>query len=254
MALDIYCGPLSRYYNGQWENIIEIWAEEQGVDYHINRKRPENDGEELSEEALKETILSWRENLKQFLHTRQQLDCQWQEGDETPYCSDRPDWSAYWLLILWALYQEQGEAPFDQLPQGFQIEKDRIFERHTMPGYETSYPMLMSEAELFLPIDDAVTISGLDPLNQPITIASSVYLLKELEQLNSNCWQADEPTIKSWRAQYNRVKPALVDGALSISHEQEIDRFEEVAKYGFSVLYHLCQFAVANQVPMRLDW
>lgn len=134
MALDIYCGSLSRYYRQEWQNVIERWAKENHLDYHINRQRQQNDEEEMSDAQLQETVLAWQKNLQDFLKRQQNLTLSWREDEEAPYTSARPDWTAYWLVILWMLYQEQQETPFDEVPAGFQIAQDRVFERHSMPG------------------------------------------------------------------------------------------------------------------------
>lgn len=255
MALDIYCGTLCRYYLGDWQTVIQRWAEENGIDYVVNRKKAEGmDTTELTEEESKALILKWKQSLQHFLEEQQQVTFAWNESDDAPYRSDRPDWSAYWLVLLWALYQEQGETPFDEVPAGFQLDQDRVFERRTMPGYQCQYPMLNSEAELFLPIPAPVQISGGDPFGQPVTVASSVELLNELQLLNERTWQASDEEIASWRSQYNRIIPAMNDGQLTIGKTKAVDRFEEVAKYGFSIFYDLATFAVANHLPMRLDW
>ena len=41
MGLDIYAGPLTRYYSHNWKTVVQQWAEENG--YTFNRITP--DGE-----------------------------------------------------------------------------------------------------------------------------------------------------------------------------------------------------------------
>lgn len=72
--------------------------------------------------------------------------------------------------------------------------------------------------------------------------------------LNALTWQADEAEIASWRQTYDRTIFSLEDGVPKASKAKPVDRFEEVAKYGFSILYTLTRFAVDHQLPMRLDW
>ena len=255
MALDIYCGTLSRYYLGDWQNIFQSWAESQGLEYSVNRKEQEGlDTSELSEADKKQLILDWQEGLKHFLKSQQDLDCAWSEADDAPYLTDRPGWSAYWLVLLWALYQEQGETPFDEVPEGFQLEQDPVFMRRSAKDYESEYPMLNSEADLFLPITEAVFLNGADPFGHPVGIASSIMLLADLELLNERTWQASEAEIASWRESFSRTIFTMADDQPVVSRAQAVDRFEEVAKYGFAILYKMTRFAVEHQLPMRLDW
>lgn len=37
MALDVYVGPLTLYYAGQWENLAQKYARERGAHYQIIR-------------------------------------------------------------------------------------------------------------------------------------------------------------------------------------------------------------------------
>lgn len=112
MALDIYSGTLGRYYTGDWHNRLQVWATAQGMECSVNRKEAEGlDTSELTDEDMRQMVLDWQKGLQHFLKNQQDLDCQWSEAIDAPYLSDRPDWSAYWLTILWALY-EQGDDAF----------------------------------------------------------------------------------------------------------------------------------------------
>ena len=39
MGLDIYAGPLTRYYSHNWKTVVQQWAEENG--YTFNRITPD---------------------------------------------------------------------------------------------------------------------------------------------------------------------------------------------------------------------
>ena len=39
MGLDIYAGPLTRYYSHNWKTVVQQWAEENG--YSFNRITPD---------------------------------------------------------------------------------------------------------------------------------------------------------------------------------------------------------------------
>ena len=81
MALDIYSGTLSRYYTGDWQNRLQAWASEQGLECSVSRKEAEGlDTSELSDADMVQMILDWQEGLRHFLQTQQGLDCQWSEA------------------------------------------------------------------------------------------------------------------------------------------------------------------------------
>ena len=44
MGLDIYAGTLTRYYAGNWKNVVQMWAEANG--YTFNKITP--DGQTIS--------------------------------------------------------------------------------------------------------------------------------------------------------------------------------------------------------------
>ena len=54
MALDIYSGTLGRYYTGDWQNRLQVWATAQGLECSVNRKEAEGlDTSELTDADMK---------------------------------------------------------------------------------------------------------------------------------------------------------------------------------------------------------
>ncbi|MSP23013.1 MAG: hypothetical protein EXR66_08420 [Dehalococcoidia bacterium] len=66
---------------------------------------------------------------------------------------------------------------------------------------------------------------------------SSRALFNELRALNANSWRADAAEVKSWRYQLP---------------EQDSD-VETWARFGYSVLLPLVEFAVVQRVPVLLN-
>jgi hypothetical protein len=52
MGLDVYVGPLSRYYTGQWETIIQQYARQTGMEVRV--VRPPN-----PRRSIIGSLLSW---------------------------------------------------------------------------------------------------------------------------------------------------------------------------------------------------
>lgn len=48
MGLDIYAGPLTRYYSHNWKTVVQQWAEENG--YTFNRITPDGEPADNEEE------------------------------------------------------------------------------------------------------------------------------------------------------------------------------------------------------------
>ena len=65
MGLDIYAGPLTRYYSHNWKTVVQQWAEENG--YTFNRITPDGEPadneEELSPAEVQAAVENWRDQI-----------------------------------------------------------------------------------------------------------------------------------------------------------------------------------------------
>ena len=65
MGLDIYAGPLTRYYSHNWKTVVQQWAEENG--YTFNRITPDGEPadneEELSPAEIQAAVEDWRDQI-----------------------------------------------------------------------------------------------------------------------------------------------------------------------------------------------
>ena len=101
MALDLYVGTLTRYYTGQWENVVQKTAREQGLEYRM--VTPTRDSRDtVADPAETEiAIQHWQQNVSNAL---KQSDggggAAWQEGMSPPYFTDRIGWDPFFALIL----------------------------------------------------------------------------------------------------------------------------------------------------------
>ena len=59
MALDVYVGPLTLYYAGEWENAAQSQARKRGDQYHIIRTRHEDDAVK-DPERVRSALVIWR--------------------------------------------------------------------------------------------------------------------------------------------------------------------------------------------------
>ena len=104
MGLDIYAGPLTRYYSHNWKTVVQQWAEENG--YTFNRITPDGEPadneEELSSAEVQAAVENWRDQiLAAISQPNQPPYTPWPEDNERPYYTDKPDWDPLALCCWW---------------------------------------------------------------------------------------------------------------------------------------------------------
>ena len=87
MGLDIYAGPLTRYYSHNWKTVVQQWAEENG--YTFNRITPDGEPadneEELSPAEIQAAVEDWRDQiLAAISQPNQPHYTPWPEDNERP--------------------------------------------------------------------------------------------------------------------------------------------------------------------------
>ncbi len=119
---------------------------------------------------------------------------------------------------------------------------------------------LLSDVTFWLPIPVKAVCETLSPTGVENKISTVELLRHELEEINRSLWQADEPTILSWRNDkyYNPVKkrPTLFSRFFRRTNkkEEEVYDTEELAQCAYSMLYQAVKFATENKVPIVLDY
>lgn len=241
MGLDIYVGPLTRYYTGNWETILQQATKGSDIPVRIVRPNPPEQGwfarllglfRPRGPAAAAKAVLRWRDRLRRELGIAE-LD--WNEYPEAEYATDKPAWDCYGALVLWAAY--------DELPNAKRRETANEWDKD--PAYLTSrvnphsrYQHLIADTELWLPVEFRVPVRTMAIRGESIVVGSSVRLLAELRELNSRTWNASDQQTSEWR----------YDGA-------EFDwPLERSARFGFSIFYELTKRSVAARLPMKLDY
>lgn len=90
---------------------------------------------------------------------------------------------------------------------------------------------------MWLPVDFRSEFEADDPSRKRIKIGSVFKLWCEMGKLNKATWQASDESIRQWREQ-----------------EFEPDRFESMARCGFSIWFCLAEYAVNHRLLIRLDY
>jgi hypothetical protein len=236
VGLDVYVGPLVRYYTGQWETVVQQWARQQG--HRIDVVRPDNPPDAITDpKKVRALVDAWRSQLASQLRPRAVVALDWPEDFETPYVTDKPAWDCYAALLLWAAYDEHPDVGRLQVaPEDWTT--DAAFRRSTDPGFTSRYAQLLNDTELWLPAEFGFTFTAPSALGKAIGIGSSPTLLAQLNELNRRTWAADESTLAGWR-----WEGADHGAPLEIS-----------ARLAFSVIHSLASAAVQHRLPMLLDY
>ncbi len=235
MAFDVYVGPLTLYYAGQWENAGQRYARERGATYHMIRTEGSDD-RVTDPEMLRPALVQWRHLLSEALGSNIPEPLDWDETS-SEYATGRPNWDGFASLRLWAAYAEHPDLTLP-LRCG-ELEEDPAYLRSTAKTAGASrFPHLIRSLEFWLPSPFDFTFKAEAPNGSPVDFGSAMTLLEHLRDLNDVTWKADQATIATW-------------GMVSPHPEAP---FEQAAKYGFSTMLTLAQYACEKRMPMKLDY
>lgn len=240
MAVDLYVGPLTRYYLGDWENVGQRWAREHGVPYKVVRPSDEEGESEarlLDPNILRGAICDWREVLIEGLGDHLNEPLEWEESPGAPYFTDRPHWDGYAGLLLLAAHEENPEIdpPETVSPAWAEDEALKISKRE---GYTATEYLHILAPELWLPTAFTFTFRCMDLTGRELTIGSSQRLLEQLRVLNDRTYKGEPEERLEWRK-----SPPEPGGA-----------FQAAACYGLSVFIDLAEQAIAHRLPIKLDY
>jgi hypothetical protein len=241
MGLDIYAGPLCRYYSGNWQSIVQKAAAEQGIPLRVIRPGAgglagllQKFGSLFSgKRDPVQAVRRWRQELASDMPWVPAEDWDWPESLDLEYQTDKPDFSGYGAVELWAAYTECSDlARPQETPEDWS--NDAAFQR--LADFSAVFGNIIGP-ELWLPIHCEKPFEVAEPNGIVRRIGSVFELLAELRNLNERTWKAAEDAIRKWsRDEYD---PA---------------NLESIARWGFSIWYCLTEFAVARRAPIRLDY
>lgn len=236
MALDLYAGPLVRYYRDDWETVAQRWSRESGTPLTVIRPNVDP-GPPPSVAEVLEALSAWRDFLNRGLADKLKHPIEWQEDPSGEYLTDRPGHDGYAALILWAAYAEEPSlTPPARVPSDYG--EDPAFKAVAAEARKSAYGQLLHEVEIWLPV--AFPFSCVVPhLGEGEVGVGSVPTMREqLQSLNDHTWRANPADLERWRAaQPDRRGP-----------------LEAAAQFGFAVVEHVTRWAAEHRVPMKLDY
>lgn len=254
MGLDIYAGTLTRYYTHNWKTSAQQWAEEHGMGFsRITPTGEPLEAEEVSPAAVRAGMESWRDQVLAAISPQKPLE-PWEEDNERPYYTDKPDWDAFGALLLVAACHTYGEPVPETVAKGWDYMAHPLISR--LAGDPERVWSLFRGAEWWLPLPEGMLFQIPLPTGDRRVVATTALLRWELERLNNMAWQAEEETILRW----SRTEGYPADGelgpggALTMGETHLSYDADSLAKYAFSILYQALDFAEKNRVPVLLDY
>ncbi|MBV8391902.1 MAG: hypothetical protein JOY81_01850 [Alphaproteobacteria bacterium] len=230
MALDVYVGPLTRYYTGEWENVAERAARERGEAVARPAMRPARD-------VMRARVLDWREALARSLGERLAQPLDWDESARAHHVAGRPGWDGFGSLVLWAAYAEHPSLRRPPaLPEAW--DDDPALIRCNAEGFRSRYSHLVRNVELWLPCDFQFTFEGDDLNGRRIVMGSAQMLAQQLGELNAATWKMGATEVVSW-------------GRRQAAHDAPL---ELQARYAFAIMTDLARQAVDHRLPIKLDY
>ena len=227
MSLDVYVGPLARYYGGDWEN-ADSSAPAPGS---ASGQRP------AGRDRIRQTVIAWRETLAASLGDAVLAPLDWEETDAAPYFVGRPGWDGFGSLVLWAAYVEHPvlRAPAS-LPEEW--DNDPALVRSNAGSFRSRYSHLVRNVELWLPAAFDITFEGESVDRHRVVMGSSTTLARQLAELNAATWKAVPAEVATWARR-------VPDGNAPL---------ELRARHAFAVIAGLAAKALEHRLPMKLDF
>ena len=255
LALDIYVGPLCRYYTSDWEPVRSRVGRDAGVAVLAGSVTDASPGRIApSDEVVLETadaISEWQLELAYTLTRHGVIDFGWAEHRSLAYRVDRPDWDGWGALRLWAaLLHEDSPAKPDRLPEDWQ--ESPILATYANADAESAFPHLLQDISMWLPLEKDVILSGPAPDERVQAFGALGMLVDELEAINKISWQADDLTIARWIVAGLDTPPEDL-GSLEAGG-RTMPLLEDAAKFGFAVTYRLARIARRRWQPLVLHY
>jgi len=237
MGLDIYVGSLTRYHTRNWQTILQQLGPQAGLTVKVVRVGEPANQKTPDPKVVRAAVEKWRSGIAQAL--KQPLA--WSESDDTPYFTDKPNWSAFGAVHLLAAYLEHpSEKMPETLPGGWQQDKVLLACKAaaTAKNTGTRYAQLYFP-EFWFPASFPFVFKTNYVTQNEMSFGSAPALLAILRQINDHAFGASREEVRQWR------KGESAGGGTP---------FQSSAKFGLSILMELAEQSTLHQLPMKLDY
>jgi len=277
MGLDIYVGPLCRYFAQDWDSIVVQAGDEMGIPVHVMRVPPPDDVITDSGRIL-EIVTSWRDGMAHAMRQVLLTPLEWTESPTDPYFTDKPDWDGWIGLQLAAAHDELPRMSVPERigpqtnPRDLPLHREilELYERPPGRGLLASLglgktPVLgrpffhLMVPTMWLPADFVQPVRARLPSGQLIPMGSVDRLLVELRTLNEHQFGLTDEQLRDLRRNGPPSEIAvevgydgLVKGPIPKNEPRTLPTMEAAA-FGLSVVLPLVELAAAKRLPMILD-
>jgi len=225
MALDIYAGPLTRYFNLDWKTVGQQAAEAQGMKFVVLRPPKLFKFKERR-------MPKFRDRLIADLAPKGCKVEKWEE--EGDYYTDRLGWESQGALILRAIYQTG--VPTEPEPTAFPENAfDNAFLREALKRDQSLLQLVLCET--WVPSDDPLVFQWQLPGRKNNSVGTTGGLLRVLTTMCDRSGLDFERLMKEPLDQPGR-EDTVADGVA----------------YGLSIMLRTATWAHENRMPMILDY
>jgi len=256
-GLDVYAGPLGKYYKHDYLSTQAQMAEEMGFEFKT--VYPDGEPNWLTDKNAAKKIKAFRKAIeKQTKDTSPDMASWSEEGDD--YFIEQLNWDCLAALIHVTSYT---------IRQDLERPKDFSGDYEDYPAYaesdEKNYyfgPLAILESDMFLPSKGEAFILAETPLKGEIIVTSTSNLKRTLQFLEKNLWHgAAKP--EEW---YERGPASTgVEQSVRISEETGEPEVFEIehppvedlalhnAEYAYGVLFKMLAYSEKHKVPIAMD-
>ncbi len=225
MALDIYAGPLTRYFNQDWKTVGQQAAEAQGMKFVVVRPP-------RLFKFKERRMPKFRDRLISDLGARGCKVHPWKE--EGDYFTDRLGWESQGALVIRAIYQSG--VPTEPEPTVFPENAfENPFLREALKRDQSLLQLVLCET--WIPSDETVVFQWQLPGRKNDSVGTTGGLLRVLHQM------CDRSGLD---AEYLKEAPLDQPG-----RENTV---AEGVEYGLSIMLRVATWAHGRRMPMILDY
>ncbi len=255
MDLDVYAGPLSRYYLNEWETAIERVVGDSGA-FLLEESGGARPSPALMAE-VQASIESWLARVNEGLEPELSEDIAWNDAPDGPYATVQVGIANYSALIAWSAYARYAfDRPYD-------APRDLSADPAVQAAMTTAVPpriITQLNCEIWLPGDFAFSMAVRAPDGDGAALCSTGALREALNEFNQATWRASPDTILAWgergpplAGRVIEVEPGRFAPAAPPEVIPPVDSpFEHSAQYAFSVMAQIVSFARENDMPVFL--
>jgi len=259
MSLDLYAGPLGKYYQRDFETPQQRLGREQGWETSIVYAGEEP--EWLTPDNVRQVIEAFKSQIFEAMGEVAPEISNWNENTDQ-YITEQIFHECHAALQLITAYTYRSELSRPKrLPEN--LDADPAFSEASDKDYYIG-PLAILESHLFLPDTSKRIFASEDPMGWQVVITTTSALRHALEYLADKIWQGrvmpDEwfirgavPTGKVM-VEKKTLLPWNKNKWVTKDEEHNIE--DEVlwnAEYAYGVFFKMLNFAEDNNVPIRQD-